>query len=600
MKLQTIKRTLNYLIILCSLLFSFNNCSPDENFKGKNSSSSLSNASTSASLSEGVSCNGASACEDQLMRFYGGGYQQFLVQNCSTCHAAGPGKGQFANNNLCTSYSDFMQTGYTKVSNNAVSDAHNPPYSGPQHIQTINDLRLTWVKALAEYDICNGGTGSVANNMSLEDRAQFSLGTQVIPSLRDNEEKRLEFDLVQVISLKSLPVPNLPGARFSVMIKKEVKGAVKTYVVHSPRIFNSSQDVRIKGLFIKINGRFIQYSTNFRYLDTSIPKNTLETSNSSLLSTGALVIAGAMTTSDQVGFEVELLEPTVIPPPPPPVQLAINAPNAILANGSGFVDIEVTLNRPALEVVSFSISALGTPICGTGTETIPVSVNNSTCMPDVYNLICPNGSCAPNVLAFTQARSVTGTPFNRFNWDYKFDNISMVFAIGETSKMIRVNLSKDIRYESNKLLSVQIQAGLGNIVLGKSMTQIVFNKQKNPIPGPTETTYSMLMNPSNGILKINCNSCHNSDQALQQGGFDIADYELMVNRGVLQPGQDFRTINPVTGVVTKTYASKIFKRMNVQDPSNLGLTPMPRDGYLDYDTEISTVEKWILSGAKNN
>ncbi len=596
MTLQTVRRTTNYLIILSSLLFSYNNCSPNTSFKGTKSFSSSSNLA--ASISTGA-CVDSTPCEDQLMRFYGGGYQQFLTQNCATCHSAGPGKGQFANNNLCSSYKDFMQVGYSKVSNNALSDAHNPPFSGPQHLQTINELRLSWVKALAEYDICLGNDGNSTNTLSLDERAQFSFGNKVIPAMNDNEEKRVEFDLTQIVALKSLPVPTLPGAKFSVMIKKEVKGENKTYVIHSPKIFNSTQDIHLKGLFTKINGRYIQYSTNFRFAEAKIRKGTLENTPDAIISTGALVIAGAMSPSDQVGFDVELIEATVIPPPPPPVQLAINAPNAITVDSSGFIDLEVKLSQASTETVSFVISADDSRICGVNSDI--VSVNNSTCLPDVYNLICPSGTCSPEAQKFSRARSIAGTPFNRFDWDYKFTSTSMVFAVGETSKTIRLNLSKDVRYETNRLLSLKVETGIGNAVLGKSVVHLVFNKRKNPVPPSNEVTYSMLMSANTGILKLHCNNCHNSDEAQQQGGYDIADWDLMVNRGVLKPGQDFRRIDPTTGNVIKTYASKMFKRMNTQDP-DIGtfLGPMPKDGYLDYDTEISPVENWILNGAKNN
>lgn len=81
----------------------------------------------------------------------------------------------------------------------------------------------------------------------------------------------------------------------------------------------------------------------------------------------------------------------------------------------------------------------------------------------------------------------------------------------------------------------------------------------------------------------------------------MANYALMVSQGVLNPGMDFMTINSSTGEITKTYASKLFKRMNPQDPdSGSYLTPMPRDKYLDPDEEVSKVERWILNGALNN
>jgi hypothetical protein len=215
--------------------------------------------------------------------------------------------------------------------------------------------------------------------------------------------------------------------------------------------------------------------------------------------------------------------------------------------------------------------------------------------------MCPGGGCTTTITNVTKARSIVGTTYNRFDWDYQFTQASGLFSVGETTKTVQIKTSKDIRYEGNRILTLKITVGLGNATIGSnSQVNILFDKRKNPIPGNTDITYSKLMNSSNGILLYKCGNCHNSNPTQQQGGFDIANYDLMVSQGVLKPGQDHQTIDG-SGNVIKTYASKLFKRMNPQDPdSGCYLTPMPRDKYLDYDTEISYVERWILNGALNN
>lgn len=591
MKLRRVSLLATHVFIFTSLLFGYSNCSPN---KGSEEEQVASGAGPNSSFIAD------SSCEGQLKYTFSSGYHSFLTQNCASCHSNGPGKGQFANPDVNIAYSNFMQVGYSKVSNNAISDGHNPPYSGTQHTQVVNDLKVTWVQALSEFDSCNGGSGTVISNLSLSDRSKFGTVAKTIPSMNINEERRLEFDLSNDVSaLAEKNLSSLPGAKLSVMIKKYEVGTMKYYTVHTPRIYGSTQDIQITGIFTKINGRFVQFSNNFRYVNKMIPKNLLESSPESLVSTGALIIPGAMSADDQVSFNFETLEPTIIPPPPPPVLVGFSSAVVQKANSSGVITLQVTLDKPSSEVISLTLSEDPSNICGVNAAT--VSVNATTCLPNVYSVICPGGTCAANAPVMSRARSVVGASFNRFDWDYKFISTSLLFAPGETSKTIQIQTSKDIRHETNRLLTLKLEKGIGNANLGVAETHVVFDKRVNPVPGATEVTFSKLMNSLNGKLALNCLNCHNSNPTKQQGGFDIADYEMLVAKQILKPGQDLMSTNPVTGIVTKTYASKLFKRMNPQDPeAGSYITPMPRDKYLDYDTDISYVEKWILNGAKNN
>lgn len=588
MRLKSMLRTASYIVIGAVLLVGYNNCGKS------NKEDSQSSETFQQQLSD-------DACENQLMMFFDRSYHSFLKQNCASCHSTGPGKGQFANPDITVSYKDFMQVGYSKVSSNAISDGHNPPYSGSHHTQTINDLRVSWIQALSENDICKGGSGSVDDTMSLGDRAHFALPKIKIPPMNDNEEKRIEFNLAtQLSAIKGDPVPSLPGAKMSFMVRKEVKGTLKYYAVHSPRIFNGQSDIHIKGIFTKINGRYIQHSTNFRFVDKSIAKSTIENSTASLVSTGAVTIPGTMSADDQISFDFEKVEVTVIPPPPPPVVISFTSAAVVKANNTGLINVQVSLDRTSTEPISYTIEADSSPLCGGSSDT--VTLNNSTCLPAAYTLLCPGGGCSTTVTNVTKARSIVGASYNRFDWDYKFSQSSGLFSVGETTKTIQIETSKDIRYEANRILTLKITVGIGNATVGgSSQVHILFDKRKNPIPGPTDITFSKLMNSSNGILLYKCGNCHNSNPTQQQGGFDIANYDLMVAQGVLKPGQDHMTVNATTGDVIKTYSSKLYKRMNPQDPdAGTYLTPMPRDKYLDYDTEISYVERWILNGALNN
>lgn len=587
MKINTIKRLALFCIAGSFLTVAFNNC-------GKPKKEEEAVSESYAKLSD-------EPCEDQLMNFYSRSYQPFLITNCASCHSTGPGKGQIANKDPHVSYKDFMQIGYSKVSANAISDGHNYPYSGSHHTQTVNDLKITWVKALSEYDLCLGGNGEVQETLTIKQRATFALTPKVIPAMGDNEERRVEFTFASDLSpIKETPVPNLYGAKISFMIRKVLKGTDRTYSVHSPRLYGNTEDIRIKGIFTKINGRYIQYSTNFIFSDSKIPKGATEASTSSLVSTGALTIAGAMFPDDTISFDFELLERTVIPPPPPPVYLSFTGARTVLAPAGGSIDpvapanevtFNVSLDKASTEVVTFTFSIDNTAICNGGV------VNATTCLPDVYAVLCPGGVC-PNAdsARVDLARSVVGASFNRFDWDYKLNGTSFSFEPGETTKSFTIRTSKDIRYERNKLLTVRLEAGIGNIqvVEANSRARIAYNKITNPIPPVGQMTYTKLM--SGGTLDKTCTECHNSTK--RDGGYDIRDYELMIssNKQILVPGADRvnydADFNKVVTAVSLMYRRTLpqFTPESLLMPRLKTLTP----------AEYNDVENWLTNGAKNN
>ncbi len=561
----------------------FNNCSkPKDDGESSSSSSSASNQQLSAE-----------PCEDQLMNFYSRSYQPFLVQNCKSCHSTGPGKGQFANPDTSIAYKDFMQIGYSKVSSNAISEGHNLPYTGSKHTVAVNELKITWLKALSEYDMCLGGTGEVQQNLSIKDRSYFGLIGKPIPMMNDGEERIIEYDLTKDLSqLKDKNLPILKGAKFSIAVHKVLRGTERYYSVHSPRIYGSSDDIHVKGLFTLINGRYINYSTNFRYLDAKIPKTAQATTSSSLLSTGAIVVAGAIFPEDKISFDFEILETTEIPLPPPPVNLSFTGTTTVLANSTGEVSFNISLDKPTTEVITFTYTPDTTALCNGGVT------NSTNCLPDVYSLVCPGNSCghllAPN---FEVARSVVGTSFNRFDWDYKLGTTSLSFAPGETLKTITLKTSRDERFESNRVLTLRLEAGLGAVQIPQAtaFARIVFNKRINREPPSTEVTFSKLMGTGGALLNT-CTRCHNSVR--RDGGYDIQDYELMISsdKRILVPGADSISYTD-KGKKVIVPVSLMYRRTLSEFTTESLL--MPREDQFSADDFVN-LEAWLLSGAKNN
>lgn len=586
MNMRTIRKLSLFVILGSFLTIAFNNC-------GKPKEAETSSEDNYSKLSD-------DPCEDQLMNFYSRSYQPFLVNNCASCHSTGPGKGQISHKDTAISYKDFMQIGYSKVSSNAISEGHNPPYSGSQHTQTINELKITWIKALSENDVCNGGSGEVQQVQTLKERANFGLTGKPIPVMNDNEEKRVEFSFAaDLSSLQGKAVPDLKGAKLSVMVRKVLKGTERYYSVHSPRIYGSTSDIRVKGLFTKINGRFINYSTNFIFVDSKVPKGSVELATGALVSTGAVVIAGAVFPDDFLSFDFELLETTVIPPPPPPVYLAFTGNRFAMAGDTGEVSFTAVLDKPSTEVVSFTYTIDSGAICNGGTVTGAVSATGSpACMPEVYNLLCPNNVCPQGVETpkVDLARSVVGLSFNRFDWDYKLGSSSFNFDPGQTSKTVVIKTSRDVRWEKNRVLTIKLEPGIGNILVpaATGFARIVFDKKKNTQPDADEITYSNLM--AGGTLFKTCTECHNSVK--RDGGYDIQDYELMVssNKRILVPGED-RVEYDANFNKTPIAVSLMYRRtLPIYTPESL---LMPRKKTLT-PAEYNDLENWLTNGAKNN
>ncbi len=520
-----------------------------------------------------------SNCEEDFMNLFANGYHPFLQTNCVNCHVSGPGKGTFASPDINVAYAAFQQIGYDNISNHAVSQSHNPPYTGPQHQQTIADLRLQWSRHESEKAECKAGTpppGTIdfQTLKLVESKAIAMPATLAAVDLSkglteiEKGKKTVTFDLSKDMLDSSLGFNGQLTLRVGII--RTATGDA-TYTISEPRIFGNTTDLHVKGLFVKLNNQFIRYATTFDYLDVGIPKNTIQANG--LLSTGSMVVAGNVTpATDIISFGFIVMEKTTLPPPAPPPEITIAGSKAVLTP-KGDYKFDIVLNAPnPTDPVRVTLSLAETPPC----------TEKSKCPMEIVQVLCPSGTCDPNIFAFSAMRSVVGVKHNRFDWDYKYNNEPITFMPGEIKKTVTIKFSSDIRLEANRVLTLNLQNPLSAKLGSQSSVYLVVNKMGNPVPSSDVPTFSQLMNESTGILGSVCVKCHNSvDRA---GGYDMTDYEEMLARRVLVPGDS---------------SSKMFSRMNADDPNLLGLTPMPLTGFLE-DPLINKVKQWILDGAKNN
>ncbi len=570
------------------LILFFNNCKSSSETVMQLQSSGLSSSTESGQLTLPSGPTGATGtlCEQEIKNLYARGWQKFLFNNCATCHSNGPGKGRFANAEVNLAYSEFELIGYTKVANNAINSGHNPPYSGLQHVQTINELKLEWQKGIVDFANCSGTAVPVPQITQIE-KITLKTTDQTIGLEKAGDKKVLTWtintDLTRIAGTGA--VPSIAGAKFSITVTRLLNaGGFTYYTFSSPVIHSNTVDVHLDGIFINLNGILLTYPTTFSYVSKDIRAGTLN-DVAGIMSTGSLVAPKVVTPTDMVAISFIGIKQVVLPPPPPPNLVNIDGPKTILvAKGTGFMDISISLTSPAAEPIIVTL-AENTDLCGTaGTITNSntlFKVASSTCLPDIYAAICPAGACAAGAKDYGKARQDVGATYKRFDWDFKFPTSSVSFGPGQSTKTLRVYFSKDIRREQNRVLTFEIASVLGTVNVGANKSvSFSLTKYDNPIPDGSTLTFSELMSTTSGILGQNCTACHNSTDFA--GNYDMTDHELMIKNGVLVPGD---------------LTSKMYLRMH-PTPEFLG-KPMPLNGFLTPD-KVLEVELWIRAGALNN
>lgn len=575
-------------LLLGMMLFGYTNCSSP---KTNSDEAVLSPDNNGGSSGNGniPPVQGSDACESALMTLYARGYHQFAKANCVLCHANGPGKGKFANSDVYVAFPEFQGIGYSLISNNAVSATHNSPYTGSQHIGTIAELKTEWQKGLADFDTCRGQISNPSPTATIRYETTKKVSPLTAAKTADKIIWNLPTELTAVEA--GAVLPSAPGGKLEIAVSSGRTAEGEQYYLFSqPRIYGSSTDLHLKRMYVKINNRLLNYQTTFRYMDAKVYASTVS-SSASLLSTGTLVIPGALSSADQISLGFESIQTVVLPNPPAP--LLVQFDGGVVrdtVSGSSFLDVDVVLSRDSTDSTIVNVDLLNdTQTCFKDVTNANVStsyktIGGATCFQEVKDAVCPGGTCAADTLSMGRARPKQGVTFNRFDWDYSFTATALVFAPHEMRKTIRIPISTDVRKEKNRLLSLSINGVTGVAQVGTAAKiHVVFKKLNNPAPTLGVATFSELMRAGTGILAQNCLECHNSNTLA--GGYDMANFGLMLQNQVLVPG------NPAN--------SKMFIRLNPNDPKAQGLQPMPLTGFMDPEL-VAEVRKWILDGAKNN
>jgi hypothetical protein len=556
---MTQKTPFIFLSIALSLIaVSFNNCS--DQYLSKVESSKLQNTDAQNTLVD--------LCKETEESLFEKGYHNFLSTTCKNCHVVGPGKGNFADPNPASAFTGFKMLGYDKISRYALSDSHNPPFTGTHNVEVVNQLRLQWQTYLTQQSSC-GNSANASTSESID--YQFITSEKALPSIASKvetvtingtqtslttfERKQIKWSLnSELFPLSKATVPNLTNVEFTITVTGfQTSTGERALLVTAPTVKVADQSVSIKGLKIKLNGFVNKYSSTYNNLSENIYQNT-----STMISAGSSVFVGNFSEKDQLSIEFGSIELIQMAAPPPPATVQ-------------FVSTEFTIqkiNQGFANQVVFDVEVVGTSF-----SPIHLSVRS-----------VDSNRYASNEL---EARSILGNDGrNRFDWDYQFDpSRNGNIQIGATQKKasFAIIFSDDERFEPTRVLKLEITSALGAQIGNKNIMTITIpsfaSQSTSGIP-----TFSQLMSKS-GILNNNCVKCHNS--ALKMGGYDMTNYQDMVNRRIIIPGDPNGNNH------------KMFRRMNADAPNIEGLQPMPLDQFLTRDL-VQFVEQWILNGAKNN
>lgn len=614
-KLKTINFKTQYVLLapfVLVLLMQFNNCS-----KYKQPGDEASSISANTPLSDlgevkGITKTG-DLCEDTIREHFYEGYYQMAVANCIQCHAVDDDKPQFANPDANWAYDVFQTRGYSKISSNAISSTHNPPATGPHLTSEINDLKVKWKLAIDEYNSCKG-LPPVVEQVDPREIINLETERKTIGSLNVGGSIRMTWNVNSEIDIlkTGAALPAVPGgAKFSIKItRRQTAAGTDYYTFTEPVIWdNVSSNVKVKTIYIKLNGRVMSYATTFKFVNKFIymGQNLSDTApeaapsylSNGLVSAGGLMVMGAVSPTDYVNIAFEELRlANDAPPIPTPVTVgfASNAVRFVNSTGTGLdanrrMRLRVQVNGNAEAPIVMSVNRINDALCNATAENSFV-VNSTTCLPNIYNAL---GASLQNInnTRFNKARSRDDTiiirnsngdniPVKIFDWDFKIINPTFTLLGNNAFVDIEIEFSGDIRRENNRVLRLQLESlsDFGTIANGEVYVIIHKAENENALAAG-EMTFSALMRT--GTLRVSCLECHNSTEL--NGGYDVSNYKLMVTNGVLD------LVNPIN--------SKMFNRMNPNYLGNETLAPMPRDGYLP-DAEINPVRRWIQSGAKNN
>lgn len=242
-------------------------------------------------------------CEDQLFAKFGSGYYQFLKQNCAGCHNGEHEAPAFASKNSLMSYQVFKDKGYQLVSLNAISETHNPPYTGSTHNGAIASLKSEWETAQSSFLSCKGVDG--------EDKSVVT-NNKVNAEIVHNKANTATWNKVEWNMSTAADMPS-KAALFPLKISVEaqvakVSGTEVGYAVRNPTmsITSGTAKYRVRGLFFYVNDKLFDSATVYRSINAVVCPGT--TLNLAPVGNAQLLVVSTTKTTDKFALQFTSIE----------------------------------------------------------------------------------------------------------------------------------------------------------------------------------------------------------------------------------------------------------------------------------------------------
>ncbi|WP_295904024.1 hypothetical protein [uncultured Bdellovibrio sp.] len=221
-------------------------------------------------------------CEDQLLAKFGSGYHVFLKQNCAGCHDGNHEAPAFASKNVLASYQVFKDKGYLAISNNAVSEKHNPPATGAHNNGAISSLKQEWESAQAAWLQCKGSDAQDKSIVTIN-----KTDANIIASKANSATwTTLTWNLNTEVAA------NMPKFPLQMTVEAQVakvSGNEVGYAVRNPTmsITSGTAKYRVKALFFYVNSKLLDSATVYRNINAVVcpgtPLNLAPVGNAQLL-----------------------------------------------------------------------------------------------------------------------------------------------------------------------------------------------------------------------------------------------------------------------------------------------------------------------------
>lgn len=242
--------------------------------------------------SSALSGLGKFICGSTLEETYAKTYQKFSQQNCASCHG-GAQAPRFALGDPTLAYAEFAKTTQTNFRTYALNPSHGGAAGGPEHQEAV-------ASAESNFNSCKPGGGDGGGEAVITVRTQ-PLPLTAVAAL----QTRVYNNLAGQLQIGST---NLGAAQLDFQVRIDSAVNPPAYVIARPRLQTGISAIRVKTIYVMINGVRIPTATAFMSIDRTVAANT--TLANGVLASGSAIFQypGAVPATDTVQFEFEILE----------------------------------------------------------------------------------------------------------------------------------------------------------------------------------------------------------------------------------------------------------------------------------------------------